>query len=214
MTPDQLRHVFTLAHRISQSPVLIQQLISEIESGWSAELLDTLRMYLDGVDLCDVGVTETTWPSYFPANTVTHVPIYESEEMSICLFALSTGAVLPLHDHPEMAAITRVMHGYLRFKLADMVSQDAPNLFTYRYRRTGELRAPGLLSLTPKLCNLHQFLAMENTLLLDIFIPNYSLVRDVTYFLELSDTKLCGIKSPCFNLRQVQYKGVMLGDVE
>jgi len=214
MTPDQLRRVFTLARRISRSPALTQQLIGEIEAGRPGELLGALEACLDRVELSDLGVTESNWGAYFRPNSMTHTSVFETEEMSICFFALSKGAGLPLHDHPGMAAITQVMKGHLRFKLADLVCQEDTNLFTYHPVRRGELRAPAHLSLTPALSNLHQFLAMEHTILLDVFIPNYSPVRDVTYFLELSDTKVCGVKSACLDMRHLPYRGVALCDQE
>ena len=214
MTPDKLRQVFTLARQISRSPVLSQQLIGEIQVGCTRGLLSTLEECLKGVELSDLGVTETNWETYFRPNGMTHTSVYETEEMSICFFALAKGTGLPLHDHPGMIAITQVMRGCLRFKLADLVSQQDANLYTYHSVRLGELRAPGHLSLTPALSNLHQFLAMEHTILLDVFIPNYSPVRDVTYFLELSDTVLCGLKSACLDMQQVPYQGVPLCEKE
>ena len=212
MTSDQLRQLLSLAKQISHSPVLTEQLIGEIEGRAESSLLARIVNCLDHIHLKDLGITEATSDQYFVPSSITYTPLYESQELSICFFALSKGMGLPLHDHPEMAVITSVVKGRMKFKLADLVERESDQLYTYREKDIGEMTAPGVLALTPAMCNLHQFLAMEDTVMLDIFIPNYSQVRDITYFLEVSPTKVCGIKSALLNFSRVRYTGLSFED--
>lgn len=214
MANDPLRELLYLSKQIARSPKLVQQLILEIEGRKPSELLRQLYSCLCLIHPQTLGVAEHSAARYFVPSCIAYTQIYDSPELSVSFFAMAKGTALPLHDHPEMAVITRVIQGRLKFKLADLVHRENDRLFTYRCKDIGELSAPGTLALTPAMCNLHQFLAMENTIMLDVFIPNYSHIRDVTYFLEVGPTQLCSLQSTTLTFHEERYCGVSVDDAE
>lgn len=42
---------------------------------------------------------------------VTYMQIYEDLDLTICVFILKRGVRLPLHDHPDMCGLLKVVHG-------------------------------------------------------------------------------------------------------
>ena len=206
MTSDKMRELFLLCKEISQSPVLIQQLITDIEATTQSPLLPPLQALLLSLQLADLGL-QPDLEDYFLPGHISYTSIHDTAQLCLCFFALHRGAGIPLHDHPGMVVLSVVLKGRLRFKLADLVSREKENVFAYRQGETGEITAPGVLALTPAMGNLHQFVAMEDTLMLDVFMPYYSKVRDVSYFIEISDTHICSFRSTLLNFREVPYNG-------
>lgn len=209
MTSDKVKELYLLCKEISQSPVLIQQLITDIENSTQSPLLPRLHSLLITLQLADLGL-EPSLQGYFLPGHISYTSIHDTAELCICFFALHRGAGIPLHDHPGMVVLSVLLKGKLRFKLADLVGRERENVFAFRQGETGEIKAPGVLALTPAMGNLHQFVAMEDTVMLDVFMPNYSKVRDVSYFLEISDTHLCSFRSTLLNFREIPYNGASL----
>lgn len=203
MTSGQLKELFSLLSQVALSSDLTLQLISEIEGKATPSLLLRIRERLDRLQLLDLGITESSAARLFEPGLVTYILLYERPELCLCVFGLARGTGLPLHDHPGMVAITRIFQGRLKFKFADLTKKERENVFSYRQVSAGEVSAPGVLALTPAMGNLHQFVAMENTVMLDVFIPNYSSLRDVTYYLEISETQLYGLKSALLQFREL-----------
>ena len=211
MTSDQLKELYSLCSQIAASPDLTRQLISEIEGSLAPSLLARIRSCLDRLQLLDLGVTEDTIKSLFEPGMVTYMLLHERPELCLCVFGLGRGTGLPLHDHPGMLAMTKVLQGRLKFKFADLTKRERDNVFSYQVVSVGEVSAPGVLALTPAMSNLHQFVAMENTVMLDVFMPNYSPIRDVTYFLEISENQVYGLKSALLQFREVPFQGCVEG---
>src|SRR4051794_18275574 len=70
-----------------------------------------VRASLDVLSLRDVGYAT---PVRVPPRELRHRQIYRDASISLELFELGKGAVLPLHDHPAMGVVSRVMAGSLR----------------------------------------------------------------------------------------------------
>lgn len=206
MTSEKLREIYTLCSEIAHTPLLTQQLITDVEGSTSSPLLPRLHSLLISLQLPDLSLPSSL-SEYFQPGQIAYTSIHDTPELCICIFALSRGAGIPLHDHPGMVVLSSIIQGKLRFKLSDLISREREMLFTYRQRDQGEIQARSVLALTPAMGNLHQFVALEDAIMLDIFMPNYSKVRDVTYFLEVSDSHLYGFRSDRLNFHEIPYLG-------
>ena len=124
--------------------------------------------------------------------SVTYMHVYENDVFTIGIFILKRGAAIPLHDHPGMTGIVKVLYGKIRVRSYDLlesnedaekndnVSQFDPSLTASQIKRavlqsTTEYSvdtAPCVL--TPTKNNLHQVDAVDGPVaILDILAPPY-----------------------------------------
>lgn len=135
---------------------------------------------------------------------VTYMHICETDQFSMGVFLLKSGASIPLHDHPGMHGMLRVMYGKVRISCFDRLElpqvsgpQPAgPHLGALRrsvLRSTGEYTAEsGPCVLFPDRDNLHQIDAVDGpTAFLDILAPPYDpdYGRDCHYYRVLSEVE-------------------------
>lgn len=137
---------------------------------------------------------------------VTYTHICETSAFSIGVFALRSGVSIPLHDHPGMNGMLKVLYGKVRIRCFDKLDgspEPDPNPDTVLegavsdtaqkdaacravLRSSGEFTqqsAPCVLS--PRMANLHQIDALEGpAAFLDILAPPYNTDdgRDCHYY--------------------------------
>uniref|UniRef100_UPI003AAF7782 2-aminoethanethiol (cysteamine) dioxygenase b n=1 Tax=Centroberyx gerrardi TaxID=166262 RepID=UPI003AAF7782 len=142
---------------------------------------------------------------YHGAPPVTYMHICETDEFSMGVFLLKNGASIPLHDHPGMHGMLKVMYGKVRISCfdrsdrpaADPQAAPAPGqrgaLRRAVLRSTGEYtEESGPCVLAPDRDNLHQIDAVDGpTAFLDILAPPYDPDdgRDCHYYKVLTETE-------------------------
>ncbi|XP_074532662.1 2-aminoethanethiol (cysteamine) dioxygenase b [Halichoeres trimaculatus] len=142
------------------------------------------------------------------APPVTYMQICETDSFSMGVFLLKSGASIPLHDHPGMHGILKVMYGKVRISCFDRLerpagsSQEEPPLPPTQMgalrrsvlRCTGEYtEESGPCVLSPDRDNLHQIDAVDGpTAFMDILAPPYDPDegRDCHYYKVLADSEV------------------------
>ncbi|KAG7387564.1 hypothetical protein PHYPSEUDO_013958 [Phytophthora pseudosyringae] len=121
--------------------------------------------------------------------------VYEDETFSIGIFILPPGVSIPLHDHPSMSVISRVLYGSLHVKSYDLVKDGAApsGRKQMAHLRVDEvLTAPHTTELLPDFGNLHELVGGNDIgcAFLDIITPPYDANegRDCTYFRVVSSS--------------------------
>ncbi|XP_034041107.1 2-aminoethanethiol (cysteamine) dioxygenase b [Thalassophryne amazonica] len=106
------------------------------------------------------------------APPVTYMHICETERFSMGVFLLRSGACIPLHDHPGMFGILKVLYGTARISCFDPPAAAGRRC---ALRSTGEFTdSSGPCALTPERDNLHQIEAVGGpTAFMDILAPPY-----------------------------------------
>lgn len=126
------------------------------------------------------------------APPVTYMHIYETDAFSMGVFLLKTGASIPLHDHPGMYGLLKVIYGKVRISCFDRLDkpregtsgvQFNPPLMPFQRSslRPAVLRSVGEYTedsgpcvLSPQKDNIHQIDAVDGpTAFLDILAPPY-----------------------------------------
>ncbi|CAI5744983.1 unnamed protein product [Peronospora destructor] len=111
--------------------------------------------------------------------------VYEDKMVSIGIFILPPGVSIPLHDHPRMSVITRVLYGSMRVKTYDLVGA-LLNGKKYMARLCMDkvTTAPHTTELLPDCGNLHQLVgenANEKLVELESYEPKDFDVISETY---------------------------------
>lgn len=147
-------------------------------------------------------------PYHHGAPPVTYMHICETDHFSMGVFLLKSGASIPLHDHPGMHGMLKVMYGKVRISCFDKLerpdgsTQAAPPLPAAQVdalrrsvlRSTGEYtEESGSCVLFPDRDNLHQIDAVDGpTAFLDILAPPYDPDdgRDCHYYKVLTEAEV------------------------
>lgn len=99
---------------------------------------------------------------------------------------MSPGASIPLHDHPGMTVISRILYGSLRIRSFDPVQLKSEDGLLGILRQDSIISAPCTTALSPTCGNLHEFLAddKEGCAIFDILAPPYNTEegRDCSYY--------------------------------
>mmetsp|Transcript_39432 Transcript_39432/g.77575 ORF Transcript_39432/g.77575 Transcript_39432/m.77575 type:complete len:239 (-) Transcript_39432:73-789(-) len=119
-----------------------------------------------------------------------HVYGEEDSPFQIGMFLLPKHTEIPLHDHPEMTVLSKVLSGSLQVSRFDWLDQSwSPaelSVGTYREARISDesLLTPSTDAqvLSPGLGNIHEFFALEDTVVLDMLLPPYSSTRKCSYY--------------------------------
>ena len=98
----------------------------------------------------DLGVEDAWQQATLLASEACYVPVCETSRFHICMFLLKPNAKIPLHDHPGMTVLSRVMTGSLR-----VVSYDKDG------RHEAELQEGASAELFPDVRNIHEFAAND-----------------------------------------------------
>ncbi len=89
---------------------------------------------------------------------------------------------LPLHDHPGMTGLLRVLTGRLVVRSFDWVRQTEDGGIARLTDRREITPDDDVLVLYPDAGNLHEVVAAEESAFLDVFFPYYSSDRPCTYY--------------------------------
>ncbi|GFP84523.1 2-aminoethanethiol dioxygenase [Phtheirospermum japonicum] len=166
----------------------------------SSHAIQKLSSLLDTIGPADVGLSDANKMDnrghgpfgIFSFNRVdrwtqplTYVDIHEGENFTMCLFCFPTSSVIPLHDHPGMTVLSKVLYGSLHVKAYDWVEParirniqgtDHSKVRLAKLAVDKVLTAPCSTSvLYPSSGgNLHCFTAVTPCAILDILAPPYN----------------------------------------
>ena len=126
--------------------------------------VDALLTAMSAVDAAALNIDDVQRPG-----ACTYLGIVENDEYAIAAFLLEPHAKIPLHDHPGMTVLSKVVRGSLRVTSFD-VGADG------KARRSISLMtsADGPAALFPSVDNVHEFQAgAGGACVLDVIVPPY-----------------------------------------
>ena len=190
--------------------------VSLFEKGPSSpEAVENARTVLDMITPSDVGLeceaqAVRVWrrPRVLNRKTVLHSSpairyrhIYECKSFSIGIYCIPASSIIPLHNHPGMTVLSKLLYGKVHVKAYDWIDIEEPgNLSKVRPAkvvRDGEISAPcAAMVLRPTGGgNVHALKAITPCAILDILSPPYSSKdgRHCSYFRRRQKSHPTGI---------------------
>ncbi len=151
--------------------------------------LGALAAQLRGLVAADLGIDFSTLDR---SRSWTEEVLFHRPDLYACLFLVPRGAELPLHDHPEMTVLLRVLVGRLEISSYDWVP-DRPGLARSKPARCVGPDDPCDV-LSPNDGNLHHLRALEDTAFVDLFSPYYDeqAGRPCSYFRREGEVEIEG----------------------
>ena len=208
MSSNPVSALVAAALPIAKSKKLQNQLIHEIETG-AGSLLTPLQEGLERITLRDLGLEDPN--TCFEPGLISFINVYPYKVMWIGVYCMSQGSRFPLHDHPDMIGIARQFRGCVRYRNLDIVSCTG-GVSEARVVAEGVASGPGMLMLTPNKGNIHEIDAVEDSVLLDLFLPNYGKSRICTYFEEIESRDdrvlLRPLTQPDIPSQECRYEGL------
>mmetsp|Transcript_60918 Transcript_60918/g.144404 ORF Transcript_60918/g.144404 Transcript_60918/m.144404 type:complete len:211 (-) Transcript_60918:3-635(-) len=180
---------------------MVQQLVStcgrvfrEMRE-YSEEDIQEVKALLDNLSAADVGLGERGEQQ----PQIEFVDVIDAPTFTIGIFLLPKGQALPIHDHPGMTVLSKVLYGSLlvsRFDKEDYSRSTSPEDYStpfpvkvLSYREVVDGDKGSMVLLPREKGNLHEFIANSDCAVIDILAPPYDFAggRPCNYYKLVSE---------------------------
>ena len=140
------------------------------------ETLQALLTKLDQTEVLALQNSDEAWPQSYRKLQ----PLYKSKQLVAFIIKIKAGAEIMPHNHPKMVGVIQILEGEV--KITTYKTPARSNVAFLELDQEQNLQTGDTASLTPTRGNFHRVVAVQNSYLLDILTPQYSLLRLPTFY--------------------------------
>ncbi|XP_067652243.1 2-aminoethanethiol dioxygenase-like [Haliotis asinina] len=196
-----------MAAPVQQLATLAKKCFDKTQGSVSDELLEDVVAAMNKIQANDlkfdssaVKINDSTGGA-----PVTFIHVYKNDIFSMRIFVIKPSGRIPLHDHPGMFGLCKVIHGSVHLRsFTETEEQDIQDsCFQHLRENPSVLKSvhlhqdlivtskDGCCFLTPREGNYHEILPVDGmAAFLDVLAPHYSQGRECHYFEELGSNVL------------------------
>ncbi|OMJ76191.1 hypothetical protein SteCoe_24486 [Stentor coeruleus] len=169
MKESALGKLIRLCMSITNDESLLTEFEKEIEQNKNYPALKTMiASQIKSTNIISLGFDPSILSIFFYPKTITEIDLYSAPTLGIKCFFMSKGTIFPIHDHPNRVIVTGVLHGTIKY--LSLNKTDDPEVMTQVNKGTGRKGKIMFSSLYNQ--NVHSILALENSIIIDIFMHN------------------------------------------
>ncbi|KAL4099398.1 hypothetical protein PRIC1_007204 [Phytophthora ramorum] len=118
--------------------------------------------------------------------------LWESDTIDIGIFFMPPNSSIPLHNHPGMSVVTRVLYGAATVTSSDAVNPEKGSVSWARVSRKGQFGQETTTWLDPRRFNLHNITASSDIgcAMLDIMVPPYDNANRDCHHFQILEQKM------------------------
>lgn len=147
--------------------------------------IDSVRALMSEVTLDHLGIDR---PSVQQLRHMQCMTVAHTANFDIAIFMIPKGQRLPVHDHPNMSVISKVVEGALRVRSFSPISSTEEEARTVRQEEfcTKQSKDEAWL-LSPTVGNFHEFTAESACVIFDVLLPPYEYPHRPCNYYEVLD---------------------------
>ena len=192
-----LTRLIKISQHIITDPDLTIELMQEVKSGTHGPMCSMYKALFKKNLLNSSIVLSELSSFFFQLHSIHEFQIFSSVKLGLSCFFMPKDSWFPLHDHPNKVVCTGVLMGKIRYMTLNKINEEK-----YSLSSKGTALTSDVMFGTEEYRNIHSLYAQEDSVILDIFMPNeedketgvYEVVRKRKREFELKKKWLCGEK--------------------
>ena len=191
-----LARLIKISQFIINDPSLVEEMIQEVKDGTKGPLCTMFKNIFKNSELLNLSPIHELSRYFFSLSSINELPIFSSTQVGITCFFMPKNTMFPLHDHNNRIVCTGVLFGKIKYMTLNKISRNLHSLSS-----KGTALCSKVLFATEDFRNIHSLLAVEDSIILDIFLPNdqngddsnlFSVIRKRKREFLLESKKVCG----------------------
>ena len=174
---DALLKLIKISSTVVNDDSLISELKQEIKNGSNGALCSMFKAIFKRKLLDELGMVSDFLEFFFQNSEITEFDIHSSPKLGIKCFFMPKDSSFPLHNHNNEAVCTGVLYGRIKYMTLDKIGGKK-----YLLNRKSAAGISKVLFCTRDYRNIHSILALENSIIIDIFIANPDSSDDLNIF--------------------------------
>lgn len=179
-----LARLIKISQFIINDPSLVEEMIQEVKDGNKGPLCTMFKNIFKNTQLLNISLIHELSYYFFSLGSINELTIFSSPQVGITCFFMPKNTMFPLHDHKNRIVCTGVLHGKIKYMT---LNKKIKNLYSLSSKGTA-LQSKVLFG-TEDFRNIHSLLAVEDSIILDIFLPNDQTGDDSKLFSVVSKRK-------------------------